>query len=68
MNKDEFSNLGTEDLEKVSGGVVWKVNCPKCGREMVGGSGVTRVDGTIYEHPYFCKECAESLTDAEKNK
>ena len=55
-------------LEKVSGGAVWKVKCPKCGKEMVGGIGVHRVDGTIYEHPYFCEDCANSLTDSEKNK
>lgn len=66
--EDTREKMSDFELDRVSGGVVWKVKCPKCGKQMVGGSGVHRVDGTIYEHPYFCKECAESLTDAEKNK
>ena len=67
MDKNK-ERISASDAEKVSGGVVWKVNCPKCGKELVGGHGVSRVDGTIYEHPYFCEECAAKLTDAEKNK
>lgn len=70
--KEKISDL---DSERVSGGVdvsqsssnaIWRPTCPKCGKEMPGGIGVVRVDGTIYEHPYFCKDCANSLTDAEK--
>ena len=66
--EDAKEKISVSDSEKVSGGAVWKVNCSKCNKKIVGGQGVYRVDGTIYEHPYFCKECAETLTDAEKNK
>jgi len=75
--KEKVSKLSADEESKVSGGVdvarsgsnaIWKPKCPKCGKEMPGGIGVVRVDGTIYGHPYFCKECADSLTDAEKNK
>ena len=70
--KEKISDL---DSEKVAGGVeaicsdqggIWRPNCPKCGKEMLGGIGVNRVDGTVYEHPYFCEECATGLTDEEK--
>jgi len=72
--KEKISDL---DSERVSGGVdvaqsssnaIWRPKCPKCGKEMPGGIGVNRVDDTVYEHPYFCEECAAGLTDEEKNK
>ena len=75
--QNHHERIPDSDLEKVSGGVdvaqsssdaIWKPKCPKCGKEMPGGMGVVRVDGTIYEHPYFCENCANSLTQEEKNK
>lgn len=73
-----MDNINEKDLEKVSGGMseahikggqtaIWSPQCPKCGKKMPGGIGVKRVDGTIYEHPYFCETCANSLTCEEKN-
>ena len=46
---------------------VWKVNCPKCNKLMIGGNGVKRVDGTSYSHPYFCEECANALICSKNN-
>lgn len=76
--EDTKEKISEQNAGKVSGGIdvarssdrggVWRVNCPKCHKEMIGGHGVSRVDGTVYEHPYFCEDCAKSLTDAEKNK
>ncbi len=73
-----MENIKNENLEKVSGGTskehmvggpgsIWRPKCAKCGKEMPGGIGVKRVDGTRYEHPYFCEDCANSLTDEEKD-
>ena len=76
--KKNIIELNAKDLKKVSGGAakehmvggpgsIWRPHCAKCGKEMPGGIGVKRVDGTIYEHPYFCEVCAATLDDKEKN-
>ncbi len=70
---DTKGKISNSDAEKVSGGAIWdaELECAKCkkslGKAYFGD--FVRIDGTTYEPKrYFCKECAESLTDAEKNK
>ncbi|MDO4199445.1 MAG: hypothetical protein Q4D57_01615 [Clostridia bacterium] len=70
---DTKGKISNSDAEKVSGGAIWDIEleCAKCKKSlgMACFGNFVRVDDTIYEpERYFCKECAESLTDAEKNK
>ncbi len=54
------------EIEKVSGGAIWKPSCPNCKKEMPGGVGVIRISTEGAEHPYFCTECAEELLNSGK--
>ena len=58
------STVDDKDLEKVSGGVVWKPCCPNCGKVMLGGAGVIRIHKEGAKHPYFCTQCAEKFLNS----
>ena len=45
-------------------GSVWKPKCPGCGKVMLGGEGVIRINKKGAESPYFCTECAEKFLNS----
>jgi len=50
MSKKEFNS---ENLKKVSGGLRWEIPCERCGKIMLDGIGVIRLEVPETPHPYF---------------
>ncbi len=55
----EENRVIDENLEKVSGGAIWKPHCANCGKMVLGGIGIIRLSKKGSKSPYFCTECAE---------
>lgn len=62
---NEKQKLANDDLKKISGGEIWRPECPSCGAEVPGGESsagkvITR-DGC--NAAFFCKKCSELITE-----
>lgn len=56
----EENRVIDENLEKVSGGAIWKPRCANCGKMVLGGVGIIRLRKKGSETPSFCcTECGE---------
>ena len=58
----EENRVIDENLEKVSGGAIWKPHCANCGKMVLGGVGIIRLRKQGSETPSFCcTECGEKF-------
>ena len=60
----EENRVIDENLEKVSGGAIWKPHCANCGKMVLGGIGIIRLSKKGSKSPYFCTECAERFLNS----
>ncbi len=49
----EENKVIDENLEKVSGGAIWKPRCANCGKMVLGGIGIIRLSKKRFEKSLF---------------